>query len=249
MLSRVKIAQCAAFITPLLALMALNAAAQEPITFKLTGVRPITANEFQNEMQKARVKVSEWWGATFDGPISVETDMQRVLSMALIPAWRGQRGQMIFGTKRVQAGEAATVHEMIHVYAPNANRFLAEGLAVYAHDLLGGPPAHPNFGKNLDQLAVRSASRELTFALERVATPAPLEETSKDAYAIAGSFVKFLIEQYGMEQFRALYALTPLMPMQRNAGAADRWQTIYGQSLESLTDGWLAALRNPKEKK
>lgn len=223
--------------------------AEEPITFKLTGVRRGVAAEFQTELQRARVKVSEWWGATFDGPISVETDTQRVVSMALIPAWRGQRGQMIFGAKRVQAGEAATVHEMIHVYAPNANRFLAEGLAVYGHDFLAGPPAYPNFGKSLDELAARSASRELTLTLERVATPTPLEETSKDAYAIAGSFVKFLIEQYGMEKFRALYALTPLVPMQRNAGAAERWQTIYGQSFESLADAWLAALRNPKEKK
>ena len=31
---------------------------------------------------------------------------------------------MIFGAKRVNAGEAATVHEMIHVYAPNATDFL-----------------------------------------------------------------------------------------------------------------------------
>ena len=69
--------------------------------------------------------------------------------MALIPAWRGERGQMIFGAKRVNAGEAATVHEMIHVYAPNANRFLAEGLAVYGHDLLGGHVPTPLSGKAL----------------------------------------------------------------------------------------------------
>src|SRR5262245_66220605 len=51
-----------------------------------------------------------------EGSISIQTDTKRVLSMALIPAWRGERGQMIFGAKRVNAGEAATVHEMIHVY-------------------------------------------------------------------------------------------------------------------------------------
>lgn len=216
--------------------------AEEPITFKLTGVGAGAASEFQAQVERAQIKVSEWWGATFHGPIVVEIDTKRALSMALVPAWRGERGRMIFGAKRVQAGEAATVHEMIHVYAPNANRFLAEGLAVHGHDLLGGPPAYPNFGKSLDALAARNASRDLVVALERTATPVALEETSNDGEAIAGSFVKFLIAQHGMEKFRALYELTPLVPKQRDAGAVERWQSIYGQTFESLADAWLAGL-------
>jgi len=32
---------------------------------------------------------------------------------------------------------------------------------------------------------------------------------------MAGSFVKYLIEQHGMDKFRALYALTPIAPMRR----------------------------------
>lgn len=230
-------------VATLLIGMGIYAFAQEPITFKVTGVRPRAAAEFQTELQRARVKVSEWWGATFDGPIVVEIDTQRALSMALVPAWRGERGQMIFGAKRVQTGEAATVHEVIHVYAPNANRFLAEGLAVYGHDLLGGPPAYPNFGRNLHEIALRGANKDLVMTLERTATPTALEDTHKDGEAIAGSFVKFLIEQYGMEKFRTLYELTPLLPKQRNAGAVERWQSIYGQTFEGLIDAWLVALQ------
>jgi hypothetical protein len=150
---------------------------------------------------------------------------------------------MIFGAKRVNAGEAATVHEMIHVYAPNANRFLAEGLAVYGHDLLGGPPAYPNFGKSLDALAARSVNREVAIALERTPMPNPLETVSKEGEAIAGSFVKFLIERHGMDKFRTLYALTPLVPMQRDPGAPARWQQIYGESFESIVNVWLTALQ------
>src|SRR5687767_1764421 len=114
-----------AIVGTLLSAAALDASAepQPEMTFKLAGVRS-TAAAFQSEMQRARVKVREWWGATFESSISIQTNTDRVLSMALIPAWRGERGQMIFGAKRVDAGEAATVHEMIHVYAPNANRFL-----------------------------------------------------------------------------------------------------------------------------
>lgn len=226
-----------------LAAAAVDAAAEPQMIFKLTGIRSTAAaTAFQSEMQRAHAQVREWWGPTFEGSISIQTNTERVLSMALIPAWRGERGQMIFGAKRVDAGEAATVHEMIHVYAPNANRFLAEGLAVYGHDLLGGPPAYPNFGKSLDDIAGRSANRELTIALERIPTPNPLETVSKEGEAIAGAFVKFLIERHGMDKFRALYALTPLVPMQRDPGASSRWQQVYGESFETIVDAWLTML-------
>jgi hypothetical protein len=226
----------------LLATAVVDASEEPEMTFKLSGIRSTAAVAFQSEMQRARVKVRDWWGASFEGSISIQTNTERVLSMALIPAWRGERGQMIFGAKRVNAGEAATVHEMIHVYAPNANRFLAEGLAVYGHDLLGGPPAYPNFGKSLDDIAGRSANRELAMALERTPTPNPLESVSPEGEAIAGSFVKFLIERHGMDKFRGLYALTPLAPMQRDPGEPARWQQIYGQSFEAIVDAWLAML-------
>jgi len=226
----------------LLVTAAMDASAQPEMTFKLSGINSTAAAAFQSEMQRARAKVREWWGATFEGSISIQTNTERMLSMALIPAWRGERGQMIFGAKRVNAGEAATVHEIIHVYAPNANRFLAEGLAVYGHDLLGGPPAYPNFGKSLDEIAGRSANRELAMALEHTPTPNPLENVSKDGEAIAGSFVKYLIERHGMDKFRALYALTPLAPMQRDPGEPTRWQQVYGESFEVTVDAWLTML-------
>ena len=231
-----------AIVGALLLTAASDASAEPEMTFKLSGINSTAAATFQGEMQRARAMVREWWGATFEGSISIQTNTERVLSMALIPAWRGERGQMIFGAKRVNAGEAATVHEMIHVYAPNANRFLAEGLAVYGHDLLGGPPAYPNFGKSLDDISGRSANRELAMGLERTSTPNPLESTSKDGEAMAGSFVKFLIERHGMEKFRALYALTPLAPMQRDPGEPARWQQVYGQSFEAIVDAWLTML-------
>ena len=226
----------------LLATAVVDASEEPEMTFKLSGIRSTAAVAFQSEMQRARVKVRDWWGASFEGSISIQTNTERVLSMALIPAWRGERGQMIFGAKRVNAGEAATVHEMIHVYAPNANRFLAEGLAVYGHDLLGGPPAYPNFGKSLDDIAGRSANRELAMTLERTPTPNPLESVSPEGEAIAGSFVKFLIERHGMDKFRGLYALTPLAPMQRDPGEPARWQQVYGESYESIVDAWLTML-------
>src|SRR5438105_3355781 len=112
---------------------------------------------FRRQMEDGRQRVRAWWGPTFENPITIEVTPNQVHSMALVPAWRGQRGQMISGARRVNAGEAATIHELIHVYAPNANRMLAEGLAVYGHDKLGGHSAFPNWGRNLHQFVAAEA--------------------------------------------------------------------------------------------
>jgi len=80
------------------------------------------------------------------------------------------------------------------------------------------------------------------MALERTPTPNPLEIVSKEGEAIAGSFVKFLIERHGMDKFRALYALTPLARMQRDPGGPTRWQQVYGESFEVIVDAWLTIL-------
>ncbi len=230
-------------IFALIAFAGWPASAEPEMTFKLTGVRSGPAATFEKMMGEARSKVRDWWGATYEGPIAVETT-DRMLSMALIPAWRGQRGSMSFGAKRVEAGEAATVHEMIHVYAPNANRMLAEGLAVYGHELLHGNPAYPNFGKDLHQTAAAAgATADMLLKLERTATPAALEDVTKDGEGISGSFVRYLVDTYGMEKFRALYALTPLVQMKREPGDVARWQQIYGMPLPALADAWMAAIK------
>ena len=156
---------------------------------------------------------------------------------------------MEFPAFHVATGEAPLVHELMHVYQPNGNRMLAEGLAVYAqHEL--GKPAYPNYGADLDDMVRRvgcfhSLESVDLFSIVRfdmVATPAPLRlRVRRDiigedggTYYLAGSFVKFLIETQGMLKFRDLYVLTPLVPMQRNGGSAERWSEIYGVSLETL---------------
>src|SRR3954464_8904465 len=109
--------------------------------------------------------------------------------MALVPAWQGERGRIGFDSGRVNGGRAADLHELIHVYAPNGNRFLAEGLAVYGHQHLGGHPAFPNFRRDLAEMVRGVATPELMQAIERVATPEPLERVHAQGEALAGGFV------------------------------------------------------------
>jgi hypothetical protein len=199
------------------------------------------------------------------------TDLQIFVSdeykipMSLVPASLGRRGRMEFPAWKTIAGEAAITHELVHVFFPNGNRLLAEGLAIYLQDKIGGNPAFPNLGRPMHQVA-RELLREMVpeFAsgnsdslekihlsdLDKIATPSPLrlrvgrvlyENTpvgQAHLYPLAGSFVQFLIEAHGTDKFRALFVRTPLVPFERNAGSPDRWPDVYGFSLADLELQW-----------
>jgi hypothetical protein len=187
------------------------------------------------------------------------------ISRALVPAAIGQRGRMEFPAWKVVAGEAAIAHELVHVYFPNANRLLAEGLAVYLQALIGGNPAFPNFGIPLYDMvrdllygmvpefvygSPKGLERIRITDLDRIATPSPLrlrvginlysDDSAGQAriYPIAGSFVQFLIETHGMDKFRALFLRTPLQPFERDAGSPERWQEIYGTPVKEIEEQW-----------
>jgi hypothetical protein len=65
--------------------------------------------------------------------------------------------------------------------------------------------------------------------------PNPAIDAEKFLYAVAGSFVKFLLENpYGIggaalteSNFGKLYLKTPLQPLDRNAGDPKRWEDCY----------------------
>jgi hypothetical protein len=154
--------------------------------------------EFERGLRAAIAKVCAWWGSTFSGKFVINIEDSRGPSMALVPAWRGEHGTMLFRAGPVRARSAAIEHEVTHVFAPNANRFLAEGLATYTHEHLKGAKAYPNAGVDLHQAARKHADADMA-PLERVATPERLQYQGLDemsGYLVAGSFVRFVIERY-----------------------------------------------------
>jgi hypothetical protein len=135
--------------------------------------------------------------------------------------------------RRVRDHTGALLHEIVHIYAPNNNRFLAEGLAVYLQTKLAGNPAFPNFGEDLQRAAVRSlAGLKSLEDLNDVRTPRPLGTVMAEerAYTLAGSFVGFLIERYSLPSFRNLYD-------------TNRYENVYGKSLNALENEWRASLK------
>jgi hypothetical protein len=83
-----------------------------------------------------------------------------------------------------------------------------------------------------DELSLR-IGQDTIGARPGVSEPPP--EEAKTIYAVAGSFVGFLLENpinpgYDLlteSHFGALYQSTPLRPLERDSGAPDRWQEFY----------------------
>lgn len=179
-----------------------------------------------------RQKVEDFWGATWKEAIRIHVDGSYRISKALIPAYRGNRGFMEMPLRGVRNNNGALLHEIVHIYAPNDNRFLAEGLAVYLHQRLAGNRAFPNFGKPLNAEARgRLAHIESLENLNSVRTPRPLGTvlSEESSYILAGSFVGFLIEKYGLPEFRKLYE-------------TGTYEAVYGKSLGALEKEWRSAL-------
>jgi hypothetical protein len=179
-----------------------------------------------------RKKIESFWGATWKEPIRIHVDRSYRISKALIPSYRGNRGFMEMPLRGVRNNDGALLHEMVHIYAPNDNRFLAEGLAVYLHHKMAGNRAFPNFGNSLDAEARERLSQiESLDRLNAVRTPRPLGSVlnEQSAYILAGSFVGFLIEKYGLPEFRKLYE-------------SGTYESAYGKSLRELEKEWRGAL-------
>jgi hypothetical protein len=182
---------------------------------------------------RERKKVEGFWGATWSEPIRIHVSSSYRISKALVPGYLGNRGFMEMPLRGVRENTGALLHEIVHIYAPNNNRFLAEGLAVYLHTKLAGNPAFPNFEDTLRRLAVRGLSGvESLDALNSVRTPRPLATVmeEKAAYILAGSFVGFVIERYGLALFRSLYE-------------TENYEKVYGKPLGTLENEWRLSLR------
>ena len=209
-------------------------------------------------------------GLPNSGPYVPRTDLQifvsnaYTLSLSLVPAWSAQRGRMLFPASEVITGEAAIAHELTHVYFPNGNRMLAEGLATYVQNKIGKNPAFPDYGLSLHQLvrdftcprgpAPKGLPGISLATIDRIATPDIVSfrvgrrhfDLGGDAYPVAASFVQFLVEnveasespEARMKRFRKLYMKTPLVPLEREPGELDRWQEVVGQPLSALESQW-----------
>jgi hypothetical protein len=126
---------------------------------------------------------------------------------------------------------AAVIHEITHTVASHGdNSFFSEGLAVYFQDRFGHDAGFPNYSVPLDDL-VRDYQGKLKGITElmddneifsRVGT-----EERRIAYLEAGSFIRFLVAEYGEEKLIAL-----------NDSRFLDYEKVYGKKTDALESEW-----------
>ena len=119
-------------------------------------------------------------------------------------------------------------HEMTHVITywtigEPSEALLGEGVAV----------ALDQSGENLDETVSELIFTEMYVPLTSMLGDNWFEQDSFAAYKESGSFVKFLIDSYGVAKFKQLY-------ISQNFLVA--LQTLYGRGLTELEDDWKTAI-------
>jgi hypothetical protein len=222
--------------------------------------------QFKNDFYLRKETLEQYLTSTnftqlFPGDFEVEVFEKQPHSEALLFVWDGRRGHMYFPPHRVKDRAAAILHEIAHVHAPNAVRFLAEGFPAYLEEKMGNINAYPADGSRIEcaigafkSSALAAVKLEMfdivptkrtVFLGDNMGLEAafPASEQGKNkrrhySYLISASFVKFLIHGHGQKQFKALYDLTPLIPMQTTEADPARYHQIYGKSLTELQADW-----------
>ncbi len=264
-----------AFVGLISLLAAASANSAEDVSWKrMDDVNANVKKQFKNDFYLRKETLEQYLAASnftplFSGKFEVEVfEKDQVHSEALLFVWDGNRGHIYFPPRRVKERTAAILHEIAHVHAPNAVRYLAEGFPAYLEEKMGDINAYPTEGSRIE-CRVETYNKRHRAALgkvkleefDRIPTKRKvflgdgmgLEDgfpANKDgerdrrgySYLISASFVKYLIHTHGQNQFKALYDLTPLIPMETRQADPARYHRIYGKSLTELQAGWRAWL-------
>ena len=128
---------------------------------------------------------------------------------------------------QVHSTSACHDHELVHLVAAqmgNPGRFFQEGLAVALGDDTRG--------------LRRAAKKALSGGQPLTRWVAGFDGQDPDAaYAVAGTFVRHLIDTHGMEKVRALFNAS-----RSEAGVPRAFAATFGQGLEEALSAWRADL-------
>lgn len=157
----------------------------------------------------------------------------------------------------IQAAIWPTYHEPIHVYElaftppPKGNLhyvaplFIGEGMAVALEDR----EADPRLSDYCSDLQYAPLDACASQALQRVAPLSILSDRGfqradpSDAYSLGGSFVKYLILQYGYRRFGRFYYRLAAQPSDTIADYNVATRSVYGTGVRHLVNAWTAAVR------
>ncbi len=169
-------------------------------------------------------KLRTFFARDVSRPVMIEIDAKARIARSF-----AARNAIVFPLRVVDGNNAIIAHEMTHLFMPeNRSEALREGIAVYAQDKFGEVHGYPNYGNDLDHLVVKRLSGGIgkdvsTFAAaealfrhnrgtdrggKRLSLDEIDAEARRNAYLIAGSFVRYLLNdvlRQDMAAFKRIY--------------------------------------------
>jgi hypothetical protein len=143
-------------------------------------------------------------------------------------------------------GQGHEVHS-VHGYDPH------EVMHAVAHKALGRPPAFFDEGlatafgwdwtpgeTGVHQRATSLLGQKRIVSLRRLLTDWDFRSyKSYPAYSAAGSFIKFLLDNYGEDRLASMFTLDRFSKLE---AIEDRFSSVYGRSIYQVEEDWLTAL-------
>lgn len=154
----------------------------------------------------------------------------------------GNKAVDLFFALPIKGIEAPLVHETTHILVDSPHPVLREGLATAMEQKLGTLKTHPTYGLPTEEwMAALSCSGRFVpmEELEKVDWRGGSWETNILAYNQSGSFLAYLIQQYGLEQIVRVLKWT----QKKGLMNLDRiFQATLQTSLKELEARWLESL-------
>ena len=204
------------------------------------------ARSFLAAAEEARSTVTAYLGKRFSQPIHIKVGEQY-----LFPQYSQKESEIFMPANRLRKGTAQPTRSrnrsplllmlITPIVAPSTNsiwgEFLETGLRVFLQEKFGASEerAFPMLGNDLHKETARLGAdygRLIPIAdVERARTwRTKMTRTRRLAYLEAGSFVRFLIEQYSLEKFMSWYD-------------GKRFEEVYGQEIAQMEREWAGYIR------
>jgi hypothetical protein len=200
--------------------------------------------EFGSFVDKGIIRAEEYLGVTFDkehykgDKVHYFIKGGRFISHVFGGYRHKEFRKPIVFLSFVKEGKSPYLHETVHILAwESYSLWIREGLAVYLNDKLGGYPAFPNFGKDIDECAKEYLNRKFRNTLRLIGNNGIPEFSDRMErrifYLFSGSFVKFLDGEIGTEK---------LMDIYKAKNTKQAFKKISGQKVEEWKKVWVNSL-------
>jgi len=200
------------------------------------------ANLLQEKIDRALVEIENFIGIKFDNEAYKKDKIEYFIhsrreASHTITGYHPRKYMfpVIFLTFAAEK-MAPYVHETVHIIAWDWNTlWIKEGLAVFLNDKLGGYPAFPNFGADIDEFAKSKLTHKYPLKLigQNGIPKFPDRVERRLFYIFSGSFVKYLYTHIGIDKLIEIYVAkdTQKAVAEKTGKTLDVWKKDWIDSL------------------